>query len=149
MIKIKNEIKKIKVVLICVILYVVWALLTTRGYKFLFPNPDEIIIQPVFSLTVFLSSCLYAPIWEECLFRYIPLSSMNKIRGGDKLTVEIVLLTSIIFGWLHGSIYNIAIQGVAGLLFSYVYLYTNSYKYTVLTHMLCNVCLYLISIYIF
>jgi len=78
---------------------------------------------------------LLAPLWEEFAFRYYWLK--KKLRKIDKEKIEspelankigripiweTVVFTTIIFGIVHGGPINLLIQGVGGLVLSYVYL---------------------------
>jgi len=74
--------------------------------------------QPSIWFTVFMS-CIWAPLWEEAIFRHAPL---QLIKGSQINPFFIVLLASALFGWLHGGAQNVLIQGVYGLIFSYVYI---------------------------
>lgn len=74
--------------------------------------------QPSIWFTIFMS-CIWAPLWEETIFRYAPL---QLIRGSQIDPVPVVLLSSALFGWLHGGAGNVMIQGVYGLIFSWVYI---------------------------
>lgn len=69
---------------------------------------------------------------EEIAFRWGPMmwffGFLTRLKGKLRSKVEeygiiiIVLTTSIIFGYLHGNVYNILLQGVGGLLIFIVFL---------------------------
>jgi len=59
---------------------------------------------------------------EEVLFRFFPLTVALSVWGATWPTVMIAFLSSIIFGWIHGNIYNVLIQGVGGLIFCFIFL---------------------------
>lgn len=79
--------------------------------------------------------CIFAPIWEEIAYRYIPLTIA--IRYFKKSFFQIVLGSAIVFGLGHGSPINIMIQGVWGLMFSVVYI-RNGLWYAITSHALWN-----------
>lgn len=77
---------------------------------------------------------------EEVLFRWLPMIlffvglgifvKKSKANDETKSKVEkygvasIVIISSIIFGFVHGNVFNILIQGVSGVIFSMFYLRT-------------------------
>ncbi len=85
-----------------------------------------------------IESCLIAPFSEEPLFRWIPmlllsfvmmwLYKTSRIDKDQFFKVEkyaILILTvvsSIVFGWVHGNFLNVFIQGVSGVVLMLVYL---------------------------
>lgn len=84
----------------------------------LFQSQFSPFSQPSIRFMIFMS-CIWAPVWEEAVFRYAPL---QLIRGSQIDLVPVVLLSSALFGWLHGGAGNVMIQGVYGLIFSWVYI---------------------------
>lgn len=96
----------------------------------------------------FFFVCILAPLWEEAAFRHAPLQMAKELK--IKLNIDVIIpfaiISSCIFGWGHGSSpTGIMIQGVAGLILSYVYV-KSGYKYwsTVVLHFLWNFSLYYI-----
>jgi membrane protease YdiL (CAAX protease family) len=85
---------------------------------------------------IFFLACIFAPLWEEAVFRYFPIRWAFSM--GNMLTPMIVM-SSMIFGIMHGSILNILFQGVGGLIISWVYLKNGSYWWSVLSHSLWNI----------
>ncbi len=87
-----------------------------------------------------LEFILYLPfgaIWEEIVFRLFPLIAcmcilfigvvLGKIDENNskiykKFFVYTIILSSAIFGYLHGNIVNIFIQGIAGLILFWVWI---------------------------
>src|SRR5690606_27784301 len=53
----------------------------------------------------FVTSCVLSPIWEEAVFRHAPLQITHKLKERFKfdITIPIILLSSIIFGIVHGN----------------------------------------------
>lgn len=87
---------------------------------------------------VFIGGCIFAPIWEELVFRKLWLDYMITIDKG-KLILPAILFSSIIFGLGHDGIFSLPIQGVMGVVFSVVYLRNGrSYWPNVLLHALWN-----------
>lgn len=90
-------------------------------------------------------SCLCAPLFEELIFRHIPFQTLNLIpfkseADQTKMIMLVTMMSSFIFGWLHGNGWNsVLIQGFLGLGFCYIYL-KNGYSYwsSVLAHLLWN-----------
>jgi len=87
----------------------------------------------------FFFACIWAPLWEEALFRYFPITYAKQM--GEKFILPIVIASSCIFGWQHGHIQQgVLVQGVMGLILSYVYIENGfSYVSSVLTHMFYNI----------
>ncbi len=54
---------------------------------------------------------------EEILFRIVPLAIALHLWRTRILTVITLLISSIIFGVLHGGVINIFIQGIGGLMY--------------------------------
>lgn len=78
---------------------------------------------------------IVAPIWEETLFRHIPITIGKKYF--PKVLVEIIIGSSIIFGWIHGDVTNIVVQGFLGLTMCVVYLRLGL-RYAILSHAIWN-----------
>ena len=91
-----------------------------------------------FTSTLFLvPMCAMA---EEMIFRWIPFLLLfttiglavkyNKVDEESKAKMEkygilaVVIVSSVIFGYVHGNIFNILIQGVSGVIFCAFYLRT-------------------------
>lgn len=101
------------------------------------------------ALTVFV-----APLVEELIFRDWPLTRVQATVVRDpsrealnaRYLLSTVFVSSLIFGILHGSIFNIFLQGFGGLVISWVYLANrNSYWSAVTVHALYNASLIMIS----
>lgn len=97
--------------------------------------------QHVASNNEFTNSFLivqFAAIAEEIIFRWGPMVifvfSLTYFYQNGRLTKEqffnferffllaLVGLSSIIFGWVHGNIFNVLLQGVSGVIFYIIYL---------------------------
>lgn len=127
----------VKVFLLAWVINFVWSLvvggtLILLGVKF---------SQHVSSNNEFTNSFLLLPLVgfaEEVLFRWGPslaislmltyLYRYGKISKGKFFYVEkcvlfcVVVVTSIIFGWVHGNVFNVLIQGVSGVIIFIIYL---------------------------
>lgn len=93
---------------------------------------------PPSSLFIFFSACIFAPFFEEALFRYAPISIVRSY--GEKKILPMIVITSAIFGWVHGhGMYSILVQGVGGFILSCLYIKNNySYLSSVAAHFLWN-----------
>ena len=85
-----------------------------------------------------------APLIEEHLFRCFPLfflicfPVLDK-RASARLLLEGVLFSSILFGLMHGSAWNVALQGVMGVVLCWVYLKNNLSRWSpIIVHALYN-----------
>lgn len=114
------------------------------GYLFATKQTDQFFVQPVYKhefLMQFFFMCISAPIWEEALFRFAPIEIIRKTK--KSLLFPFIIITSIVFGWLHGSVENIWMQGVFGLIASVLYIKNNySYLSSVCLHFLWNTSLF-------
>ena len=89
----------------------------------------------------FTNSFLLVPftaVAEEMLFRWAPLLILTSILTygfrKKRLSKEqffyverycllvVAVVSSVVFGWVHGSIFNVLLQGVSGIIFFIVYL---------------------------
>lgn len=122
---------------------VVWAHIAT-GLSQL-RHVDSLVYNGHYVIPYIFYSCICAPLFEELVFRHIPLQTAKLIYDpnsakGLKLTMLTVLMSSFIFGWGHGRGWDsVILQGMLGLGFCYVYL-KNGYSYwsAVLLHALYN-----------
>lgn len=87
-------------------------------------TPESVKGIPLFML--FLDCVVIAPLWEEAVFRLVPLLLVQRITKNKIALIVVVLASSILFGWVHGSIYNIPLQGLIGLLLCWLFLRNNN-----------------------
>lgn len=94
-------------------------------------------VEPTSDITLgkFFLACVFAPVWEEIAFRYVPLTIAS--RYFKKSFIQIMIGSAIVFGLGHGSPINIMIQGVWGLMFSIIYI-RNGLVYAIASHALWN-----------
>ncbi len=130
---------KIKNIIFGATTYIIWATFILTLYKLFIPEFNNIKLQffPPSQIYQFFSMCIFAPLAEEALFR-LPLSLIKTIPI-EKITLFFIVFSSLLFGYVHHGIWSIPIQGVAGLIFCYVYLKNNySYISSVSMHFLIN-----------
>lgn len=127
----------IKVLFIAWGIHIVWTLL--MGSILLLSGAS--FSQHVASDSAFKNSFLllpFAALAEEVLFRWIPMLVLNyvlvyfyrtgRIAKEQFFYVEryclltLVVVSCIIFGYVHGNVFNILLQGVCGLLIFIIYL---------------------------
>jgi len=119
---------------------ILWLFLIIKGLKAVtsFSPYGGYSLTPI---GIFFFSCIFAPLWEELAFRHAPLLIAKRFsKPGRDVTWPIIIISSVIFGWGHGSgPISLLIQGVGGLLFSWVYLKNNySYWSSTFLHFLWN-----------
>lgn len=142
----KTLIEKAQTIGFAFCILVLWITFTQALYNICFKS----VVTVNFSLQIakmitiptafgmFFLTCIIAPLSEELLFRCLPISILSRIDNG-KYMWQIIGIISIIFGLLHGSSFNILIQGVLGVVLSYVYLKNDkSYWSCVILHFLYN-----------
>lgn len=122
-------------------LWIVCILVLVYLLQLLWVNLVIIFMDAFYNLTddiqhLFLS-VLFAPVVEETMYRYAPLSIARKYF--PKSITAVVILSSIIFGLGHTNPFpaSILIQGMLGVSFSYVYL-KYGLRYSILSHALWN-----------
>lgn len=124
---------KLKNVLSGAVLYLAWAIFVIYIYEHEIPEFKKIpsffslFRIPPSQIYTFITICIFAPFIEEVFYR-TPLSIAKeiKIKGAVLYTA---MFSSILFGSRHelGN-WSVPIQGVAGLLFCYVYI-KNGYSF--------------------
>lgn len=140
----ENIKQKIFTIIFAFVVVLIWNILTTKFLFWLYPaeflfntSPNDPELAPP-ARYLFFMACIWAPLWEELIFRHVPGLISRKLD--IDFTLPIVLLSSAIFGWVHGNgAESIMHQGVTGLIFFWVYL-KNGYSYTssVILHMIWN-----------
>lgn len=76
---------------------------------------------------------LLAPIIEELIFRKVMCDRLLPLGEGYA-----VLISALIFGLVHGNLYQFFYAFLTGMLFSAVYIKTGRIRYTVIYHMIIN-----------
>lgn len=60
---------------------------------------------------------------EEYIFRYFPLSIVTAVAKSNTHALLVTgVVSSVIFGWLHGGVLNILMQGMGGFFYCILYL---------------------------
>lgn len=81
---------------------------------------------------------------EEFIFRFIPLSIAyllaRKIWNFPFLFIVFAVVSSFFFGWAHGTIYNVLIQGVSGILICLLFLKCGGYQGRIFKALLVTSC---------
>lgn len=119
-----NVSTKIKIGLVHGCYYIIWANLFYLFSKIftIFKLPDNSYLSDYPILNLFLVLVIIAPLIEEVIFRLLPITVVQGLTPSRFVLWAVVLLSSIIFGFLHGSWQNIFIQGVGGIIFSRAFL---------------------------
>jgi len=99
-------------------------------------------------LTVFML-VFFAPFIEEALFRMLPLTLVQNSRP-QIVRAVLIAVCGIIFGWLHGSPFNVFIQGVGGIMLGCLYLANSRSQFTsyiscVFVHAMYNMTVLLVA----
>lgn len=105
------------------LVYLVWAICITNFY-FLTGIWQNEFVTTTHTKDLFevIGLIIFTPIWEEVVFRYMPLIIVIMLCGVSKKVLYCALIVSILFGFLHGGYAHIFVQGVVGILFSIVFL---------------------------
>jgi membrane protease YdiL (CAAX protease family) len=114
---------------------VVWTMFITSFMKEL--AGSQLFYKQPTPLYMFVTACIIAPLTEEGIFRWAPLTLL---KPHPHLMWPVIVIVSALFGYLHGGFSNIIIQGVFGVVFSWVYI-NNGYSYwsSVVLHSLWNI----------
>lgn len=135
----KGTVEKSFVVFVALAVCLLLAILTNMGIHYFYPAEA---VKPDNFLYYFVFACVLAPLWEELAFRELPAKIAKSIN--PIIVYPILLLSAIIFGWMHGyGVLSLLRQGVTGTAFSVVYV-KNGYSYwsAVAVHALWNLLLY-------
>ncbi|MBR4992685.1 MAG: CPBP family intramembrane metalloprotease [Lachnospiraceae bacterium] len=99
----------------------------------------EVMTNSVLWVNVLLAGIL-APIFEELLFRKLLID--NAVKYGEGLAI---FVSGFAFGLFHGNFGQFFYAAMVGMLFAYVYVRTGNIKYTIILHMIVNLCSTLIT----
>ena len=105
-------------------------------------NPD----LNAFFLFWFFGWLFFQAFLEECIFRLIPLSIVIGAGCKFRAVVFTAILSSVIFGLVHGNVYCIFFQGFGGLIYCFLFMkcgglqkkYGRALLVTTITHFLYN-----------
>ncbi len=85
-------------------------------------------------LQTFITTAVFAPVFEELIFRKLPL---DRIRGyGDG---PAVFISALVFGLIHCNLFQFFYAFAIGMVFGYVYVKTGKIIYTILLHSAVNI----------
>lgn len=97
-------------------------------------DPLESSIGEMSALQTFITTAVFAPVFEELLFRKLPL---DRIRGyGDG---PAVFISALVFGVIHCNIYQFFYAFAVGMVLGYIYVKTGKITYTILLHSAINI----------
>ena len=71
-------------------------------------------------LVVLAAALTFAPMFEEVLFRVLPMT-LVKGRSPEVVLAVQLAVCGVAFGWAHGSIINVALQGFIGFVLARLY----------------------------
>lgn len=95
-------------------------------YCILTVDESFFVAKKPLGITIMSLKCLFvlvgAGVFEEVLFRLLPLAVALRTWGLSGKTMLVALGTSILFAFAHGGIQHLLFQGVGGMLFSLVFL---------------------------
>ena len=75
---------------------------------------------------------------EELLFRFLFLADAVKYDASLKIVIGLSIISSVLFGFVHGGAIKIPMQGVFGLVFCYVYLRCGGFQGRFVKATLCS-----------
>lgn len=130
--------KKIKYIFLGYTFCIIWAFIAEAIIGYLgypYPEGEGIVVTPAWLI---FYACIFAPIWEEALYRYGPITIAKNM--GREYILPVVIMSSIIFGWQHyQNPESVLLQGMLGLFFSFTYIKAGySYLSSVIVHSLYN-----------
>lgn len=136
-IKIKEYIKGIDIYILFKYMFLSFIIVTTVQLVFISNNKQEILnsFNILEILAQFITNCIFAPIFEEIIFRFGIYKKLNK-----KINIFIsIIITSILFSLLH--LYEIEgfiiLLGIS-IVWNYVFYKSNNLVYPILLHFIHN-----------
>lgn len=90
---------------------------------------DQIRVEEPPIRLVFFMACVWAPFWEEIMYRWVPLTLAQRIDAKFDLNIlwPVILLSSTIFGLDHGEgAVSLLYQGLGGIIYCLLYLKNNN-----------------------
>ena len=120
------------IALTLLISYLTTLLLGAFGYE----NPT--VIEESFFPAVLLHALIPA-VFEELLFRYVPIKLLGKSRGA-------ILISSFAFAFAHVNLFMIPYATFAGVVLAFLYVYSGSILPSIILHFMNNL-ISLISIF--
>ena len=101
----------------------------------------------------FVSVVIFAPLWEELVYRHAALQIAKKLNKSLKKNFipSVIIISSAAFGWGHGEgQVSLLLQGMYGVVLCYVYIENGfSYWSSVTVHALLNLSVCYLFPYLF
>lgn len=95
-------------------------LLTILSYVDVLDEAEDVGVE--IASWLFVATILYISFEEELMFRIIPLLVALKFIKQSAGLVGVALLTAVVFGYVHGGVYNILLQGIGGFLYAVIFI---------------------------
>lgn len=93
----------------------------------------------------FWVAIFFAPIFEEIIFRNILLNSLlNKYN-----IKKSVIISSCLFGFIHGNILHIIFSTIMGMFFGIIYVKNKNIAYTIILHFCSNMFVFIINFLVY
>ncbi len=70
----------------------------------------------------FLFTIISISVIEELIFRIIPLWIAIRYLRSPWYLITAAFITAIVFGYVHGGVYNILLQGIGGFLYAIIFI---------------------------
>ncbi len=102
----------------------------------LFEEAFKSLMDPAWILV--LATCIFAPVFEEILFRGILLKGLINRSKNEKEVWLAILFTSFMFGLIHMNPWQFIAAMISGIALGYVYYRTKSLGNTIFMHALNN-----------
>lgn len=130
--------KKLKYISLGYIASVLWMFIAQEIISYMgYPYEYGEILQVTPQWTFFYV-CIFAPLWEEALYRYAPITIAKNL--GKQYILPVIVASSLIFGWQHyQNPESVLLQGGVGFVLCYTYIKAGySYFSSVLVHSFYN-----------
>ncbi len=96
-------------------------------------NIVEAAISDMSFLEIFISVVVFAPIFEELVFRKLFIDKLSKYG-----TSFCVVISGVVFGFVHGNFQQFFYAAGIGMIFAYIYCIYGKILYTILLHAAIN-----------
>ncbi|WP_432404557.1 CPBP family intramembrane glutamic endopeptidase [Wukongibacter sp. M2B1] len=102
---------------------------------------DEMLVNPFIA---FVSICVFAPVFEEIIFRGIILEQLSKRYG----MATSLIVSGFIFGLIHFNLHQGANAFFIGIIIGFIYLKTNSLLLCMFWHFANNFLVFMSAMYL-
>lgn len=128
--------KSLKFIALGLILTVLWSVIS--GYTLDYLGPARSIFEENSIQYDAFIACIWAPIWEEMMYRWAPIQIVKRLKK-EEIMWPVIIISSATFGWGHEECQEgVFIQGIFGIISSYIYLKTNRIWNCIVIHSLYN-----------